>query len=165
MKHGFLKAFAMSLLLIPCTLIAQAPAGAPAGTTGKCKDGTYTSGTKKTSACRGHKGIAAWYANGSASPKSAAKSSAASPAQRPTETPQHANPAANSAAPARRTIETRTTAAAGGAPGLVWVNTSTKVYHCYGTRYYGKTKAGKYMSEADARTAGDHPENGKVCSK
>ncbi len=38
--------------------------------------------------------------------------------------------------------------------GMVWVNTDSGVYHKEGTRYYGKTKNGKYMSEADAEKAG-----------
>ena len=40
------------------------------------------------------------------------------------------------------------------AKGMVWVNTSTKVFHREGDRYYGKTKAGKFMTEADAVQAG-----------
>ena len=34
--------------------------------------------------------------------------------------------------------------------GMVWVNTESKVFHKEGDRWYGKTKAGKFMTEADA---------------
>ncbi|HEY6050777.1 MAG TPA: helix-hairpin-helix domain-containing protein [Thermoanaerobaculia bacterium] len=39
-------------------------------------------------------------------------------------------------------------------PGMVWVNTETKIFHREGDRWYGKTKKGKYMSEADAVKSG-----------
>jgi cytoskeletal protein RodZ len=38
--------------------------------------------------------------------------------------------------------------------GMVWVNTDSGVYHKPGTHWYGKTKQGKYMTEADAQKAG-----------
>jgi hypothetical protein len=47
------------------------------------------------------------------------------------------------------------TPAAGGGHGLVWVNTESHVYHKEGSRFYGTTKKGKYMSEADAIKEGD----------
>src|SRR5262249_59605603 len=68
-----------------------------------------------------------------------------------------------SAAPATTTSSTKTKTAAtamaapaaGGGPGLVWVNTATHVYHKEGSRFYGTTKKGKYVSEADAIKEGD----------
>jgi hypothetical protein len=39
------------------------------------------------------------------------------------------------------------------AKGLVWVNKSSKVYHKDG-KFYGKTKQGQFMTEADAQKAG-----------
>jgi hypothetical protein len=45
--------------------------------------------------------------------------------------------------------------APGGGHGLVWVNTETHVYHKEGSRFYGTTKKGKYMTEAEATKAGN----------
>jgi hypothetical protein len=47
------------------------------------------------------------------------------------------------------------TPAPGGGHGLVWVNTETHVYHKEGSRFYGATNKGKYVSEADAIKEGD----------
>jgi DNA uptake protein ComE-like DNA-binding protein len=43
--------------------------------------------------------------------------------------------------------------------GMVWVNLTSKVYHREGDRWYGKTKNGKYMTEAEAVRAGCRPSN------
>ncbi len=43
--------------------------------------------------------------------------------------------------------------AAAKASGKVWVNLDTGIYH-KGGRWYGKTKTGKFMTEAEAKAAG-----------
>lgn len=53
------------------------------------------------------------------------------------------------AAPAQKTLPATSA-------GMVWVNTESGVYHKRGTRWYGKTKKGKYMTEGDAIKAGYH---------
>lgn len=83
-------------------------------------------------------------------------SSSAAPASAPTPAPA---PAPAASAPASAPVPA---SAAKSAPqpqpspgsGMVWVNLDSGVYHKEGTRYYGKTKNGKYMPEADALKAG-----------
>jgi DNA uptake protein ComE-like DNA-binding protein len=74
-------------------------------------------------------------------PPVASKPAASEPAPPPAPAPK-ASPAASSQ----------------GTPsaGSVWVNLDTGVYHYSNSRYYGKTKSGKYMSEPDAMKAGYH---------
>ena len=50
------------------------------------------------------------------------------------------------------------------AKGMVWVNTSTKVYHKDG-QFYGKTKKGKFMTEDDAKKAGNRLAHEPVAKK
>ncbi len=62
----------------------------------------------------------------------------------------------NTAAPATTTKAGAPSAqeiAAAKSSGKVWVNTETRVYH-KGGRWYGKTKHGKFMTEAEAKAAG-----------
>jgi len=68
-----------------------------------------------------------------------------------------ASPAAASPAPAKPAVTEPATAAPaqGGGHGLVWVNTESHIYHREGSRFYGTTKKGKYMTEQDAIKEGD----------
>ena len=73
-----------------------------------------------------------------------------------------ASPAPGGPAPAQGASAKAATnpPAPGGGHGLVWVNTETHVYHKEGSRFYGTTKKGKYMSEADAIKEGDKAARG-----
>jgi hypothetical protein len=73
---------------------------------------------------------------------------------------------ASSANSPKATPKTTTSAMAeapGGGAGKVWVNTKSNTYHCQGTEFYGKTKVGEYMPEADAKAKGAHANHGKAC--
>jgi hypothetical protein len=164
------------VLLTGSMAYAQVPSDAPAGTTGLCKDGTYYSGPTKSGACRGHKGVKDWYAAAPAATTAGAPATAAPPAAPAAPAaPVAAAPSKPAAAPAAPVAPAAKSAsssaytppatpAPGGGPGLVWVNTSSKVYHCQGDKWYGKTKKGQYLSEADAKAQGNRPDHGKSCS-
>ena len=143
---------------------------APPGVTGQCNDGTYATAATKKGACRGHKGVRDWYASaattgGAAS--TAATGRASLPAAPAAASPGSAAPAAP-AAPTAPPVTTTSRAAPssavpGGGAGQVWVNTKSKVYHCQGDTWYGRTKDGTYMSEAAAQAAGNRAARGKTC--
>ena len=69
--------------------------------------------------------------------------------------PKSSVSASPSAAPVTGSGTGAATPAPGGGRGLVWVNTETHVYHKEGSRFYGTTKKGKYVSKADAIKEGD----------
>jgi hypothetical protein len=159
------SAVAVTTMIVSQAGVAQAPAGAPAGTTGLCNDGSYWTGAAKSGACRGHKGVKTWFGPAASTSAPAALAAPATAAPTPAPAPATAmTPAPAATAKAKTTTAATKTPAPGGGPGMVWLNTSTKVYHCYGTKYYGTTKAGAYMSEADAKAKGAHADAGKPCS-
>ena len=92
--------------------------------------------------------------SGGTAPAASTKKSAkeeAPPSQPSPTTPSQPTPAP----PAKAAPSAVSQGTAGS--GMVWVNLDSGVYHYEGSRYYGKTKNGKYMSEADAIKAGYHP--------
>ena len=147
-----------------------------------CKDGT-SSPHGGRGACSGHGGIdkaataAAGAGGASSGGSTGATSSTGSTAPNSTSSSAPAAPAAPAPAstssthpPATQTTTSKAppasqAAAPGGGPGMVWVNTASKVYHCPSDRYYGKTKAGEYMTEADAKAKGNRADHNKPCSQ
>jgi hypothetical protein len=178
---------------IGALLCQSAHAQDAAGHTALCKDGTYFDGTTHKGACRGHQGVKEWLDKTAAKSdtKSAATtatddSTTGKKHRRKKDTAAaEATSATTATAPAASASAAATTATAakaeskgkrtpptpakdivakpGGGAGLVWVNSESKVYHCQGDEWYGKTKQGSYMSAAAAEKAGAHPAHGKAC--
>jgi len=124
--------------------------------TATCKDGTSFSGTKRSGACRGHGGVQEFT---DTTTPATSMPPATTPSTPPTRTTTPPSQVATSKPPSQPVV-----APPAGSAGQVWVNTASKVYHCAGTEWYGKTKKGEYMSEAAAKADGARPDHGKVCS-
>lgn len=182
----------MRLRHLACILafltLAFAPAWAadpaPAGSTGLCKDGSYTTSDTKKGACSDHGGVKKWYGKSAAAKKAAkdeAKAAKAEAAAKSKSSKSAEKAAKKEAAASKETASRKETTAreepasrpmpsarnempaAGGGAGKVWVNTDSHVYHCAGDRWYGKTKQGEYMSESAAKAQGNRADHGKAC--
>ena len=161
---------ACGLLLCMALLAAPAVSGAADPTTPvTCKDGT-TSPHGGRGACSGHGGIdkAATKAANQAAASGGASSNGPTGAASSSAPGGAAAPAPGSPAsthpPSTQMHGPSATVAPGGGADKVWVNTASKVYHCPSDRWYGKTKQGEYMTEADAKAKGNRPDHNKPCS-
>jgi hypothetical protein len=67
-------------------------------------------------------------------------------------------------APRPASAQTATTPSCRSGDPVVWVNTSTHVYHLQGDPYYGKTKSGNYACESAAEASGAHASGAKTKS-
>ena len=133
-----------------------------------CKDGT-TSPHGRRRSCSGHGGI-----NKAATAAAAGGSSVAAVLRqevrrqrqhrrrkdRGNPTPPAAARAAAPAPPARPAVGLESTTRKPGGGSRRWTghgvgDSASKVYHCPSDRWYGKTKAGEYMTEADTKAKGD----------
>lgn len=132
---NFLQQFVAGSV-IAVSIFALAPSAVAATGEGVCQDGTQVSGKKLKEACRDHGGVAK---------KAAAKKA---DAKKPSTKKVSGKAAAKSQA-------------AGGGADKVWANTNSKNYHCPGAKFYGKTRAGTYMSESEAKAQGY---KGKGCN-
>lgn len=175
---------ACGLLICAALLAMPAVSGAAdASTPVTCKDGT-TSPHGGRGACSGHGGIdkaatkaasqgaasagassngSSGVGNASSGSTGAGSSSGAGGAAAPAPAPAPGSPASTHP-PSTQTHSPSATAAPGGGPDKVWVNTASKVYHCPSDRWYGKTKHGEYMTEADAKAKGIRPDHNKPCT-
>lgn len=154
---------------------SEKPAGAAESTVhATCKDGTAYEGKSLRGACRGHGGVDK-NKSGSSDDKSGTFSAkAAGKAKEDKAGARSSDSKAKAAEPAAKSgdagSKSSTSKAAGkpsageGGAGKVWANEDTKVYHCPGDRYYGKTKKGEYLSEAEAKSQGYRPDHNKACS-
>jgi hypothetical protein len=139
-----LKSLTFAVMLAFFGSLAAAPPvhaqTASTGVTVTCKDGSSWSGKSMKGACAHHGGVAPTQSSAAGSMSPSASSNTMSPSG-----------------------GMSATAAAGGGAGKVWVNSSSKIYHCPGDKYYGKTKHGEYMTESAAVAAGNKPAMGKSC--
>ena len=138
--HSRIRTFSVACIVLVISAFAGSRAVVGQGTQTHCRDGSVSKATGR-GACSHHGGV---------------DKTANSPV------PRTERPAATSRGTERPTDNSAKSDRGGSTK--VWVNTKSGVYHCPGTRWYGATKSGQYMTESEARAAGDRPAYGRACS-
>lgn len=75
----------------------------------------------------------------------------------------NANTNANKSAANTTSNKNASTAKVADPDAEVWVNKRSGLYHCPGSKFYGKAKDGESMTLKEAERRGYHPAEGKVC--
>jgi hypothetical protein len=140
-----------AILLAPASVaFAQTPSAQ--SPTAKCRDGTFSYSATRAGTCSRHGGVAEWLAPSGATARCNDGTFSTS-ASRQGACSSHGGVA-----------QWLTRATASAAAARVWVNTSSGVYHCPGSRYYGGTKQGVYLTEVEARSKGYRPAYNRACT-
>src|SRR6202011_4758371 len=138
-KHSKKKETTESAAAAQSPASSESPATSPAEKKKRSKK-KETNAAESTSA-----GVSPAAASPSPAKRSWFKRTTASPS--PAAAPMTSNATTASGTKATKEREPMGTPAPGGGPGMVWVNTETHVYHKEGSRWYGHTKKGKYVTE------------------
>jgi hypothetical protein len=147
-----LKKITLALCAIVTSLsFAQAPSSVPAGTMPAAKPPAPMTAPAPIAP--------APMAPAPMAPKAMAPAAATPPAV----TAPGSTPVVAPAAAMKKSKAPTAAAAEGGGSDKVWMNAKSSVYHCPGSKYYGKTKEGSYMTEADAKAKGGHAVKNKAC--
>lgn len=143
--------------LAPYALHAQSTAPAGTAQAGQDQSAASTTTTKSKRKKKTAPADASASTTASGTPAASGSASASAPAAAPAASPAKAATAQTSATTATKshsssasTVQAQTPPS----PGMVWLNTKSGVYHKSGSKWYGKTKEGKWLTEADAQKGG-----------
>jgi len=172
MKNILCALTAATVLFFGPVAFSMAPASAA---TALCKDGSQYNGSSHRGACGRHGGVQQWLNEPPQQQANTAPPSSTAPVPAPQSPQQQVNaapPSSTARVPAPQTpnvnagtrSNTNVAAATANANGQVWANLTSKVYHCPGNRYYGKTKSGEFLPESQAIAQGFRPDHGKACA-